>query len=258
MRYLPLLILTLGACAAPSARDERPGPAAPVADERNEARRRRVAALERQVVEDQERLREAQLMYDGLRDRYLMARDAAAAHARNDEADRAAARDSEPYQALVKNLRDAADALEQRGQPPPPPELSITLARLADLMQASEVRPADAEETARWERELADARELSRALRHTNGDAASAAGRLVDAFVSVCWFWQDFDGDRAAAARAELPDEDQRARRELAEASQLHQRARDALEDAKRALREHETALSQARAASQDARANPR
>ena len=254
------LSLALGACSPGRAQDSSPPPASSTADGRTAARLR-VTALERQVVEDQERLREAQLGYDALRDQYLLLRDAAAALTREDEAARAAARDAAPYRALVTNLRDAANELEQHGGGPP--ELRATLARLADLMQASEVRPADADEAARWARYLADGREQARGLRATDQDAAAAAGRVLDAFVRVCWFWSDLDQDRAAAtgpAAAEgtaVPEEIQRVRRELPQASQLYQEALDELEDAKRALREHESALSEARAASRRARANP-
>ena len=254
-RCLPLLLLLLGSCAPPSAGGERAAPDAPAAFDERAAARRRVATLERQVVEDQERVREAQLAHDATRDQYLTLRDAAAAQLRSDEVARGTARDSEPYQALVRNLVSAADELERHDGSSP--ELRVTLGRLADLMQAAEVRPADADEAARWERYLADARDQSLALRPTNAVAAAAARRLVDAFARVRWFWEDFDQDRAAE-RAALPGDDQRARRKLAEASQRHQRARDELEDAKRALREHESALSQARAASQNTRANPR
>ena len=252
------LSLALGACSSGRAQDSSPPPASSTADGRTAARLR-VTALERQVVEDQERLREAQLGYDALRDQYLLLRDAAAALTREDEAARAATRDAAPYRALVTNLRDAANELEQHGGGPP--ELRATLARLADLMQASEVRPADADEAARWARYLADGREQARGLRATDQDAAAAAGRVLDAFVRVCWFWSDFDQARAASrAVAEgtaVPEEIQRVRRELPQASQLYQEALGELEDAKRALRQHESALSEARAASRRARANP-
>jgi hypothetical protein len=255
-RYVPFLLLMTGACAPPTPREARPAPAAHTADEHEAvAARRRVAESERAVVEAQERVREAQLTYDALRDRSLMLRVAVAAHDRRREAARAAARDSKPYQALVTKLRDAASALEQHDGTSG--DFRVTMARLADLMQASEVRRPDAEENARWDRCLLQARDEARALRPRNDDddddddddaAAAAAAAMVDGFVRVRWFWQDFDESLAAEGADE--QEHVQARREQAEVSQLYRRASDELEDAKRTLREHEAALSEARAAS--------
>ena len=254
-RYVPFLLLMTGACAPPTPREARPAPAAHTADEREAAAaaaRRRVAESERAVVEAQERVREAQLTYDALRDRSLMLRVAAAAHDRRREAARAAARDSKPYQALVTMLRDAANALEQHDGTSG--DFRVTMARLADLMQASEVRRPDAEENARWDRCLLQARDEALALRRRDHDdddddaAAAAAAAMVDGFVRVRWFWQDFDESLAAEGADE--QEHVQARREQAEVSQLYRCASDELEDAKRTLREHEAALSEARAAS--------
>ena len=260
-RYVPFLLLMTGACAPPAPREARPAPAAHVADERTTgatAARRRVAESERAVVEAQERVREAQLTYDALRDRSLMLRVSAAADDRRREAARAAARESKPYQALVTRLRDTAQAMEHHEGTSG--AFRETLARLADLMQASEVRRPDAEENARWDRCLLQARDEARALRRRNDDdavaVAAGAGAMVDAFVRVRWFWQDFDESRAAEGADE--QEHLQARRELAEVSQLYRRASDELEDAKRTLREHETALSEARAASRRLRGSPR
>jgi len=229
--------------------------------------RRRVAELERRVVESEERLRVAQVTHDGLRDQYFFGRAPAPGQAMQDADDEARRRASETdeYRALVAQVGEAAQALENHGadgaRPAAaradayPPELLRAFSTLSDLMFAMEVQAPDAQRAAQWDRAIAEAMAQIDDLRQRDPRLAARADAVMASLGRVHAHWAQFEQQRAAAASR--ADEQTRAQDSFSRseaARPVLQRAQRAVDEARRALEADSEALRDARLSSASAR----